>query len=316
MSAVLAPNQSPDRSTYLGSSDAAAILGVSKWKTSLDVYLAKTEPEPDNFADPDRARVLRRGHRLEPYIVEMMVDALREAGHTVEVVGTGRRFQHPDHPFIAAEIDCELIVDGELVNGEAKSASFRVIDEWGEAGTDEIPIHYAAQVHLAQAATRRRTTWVAALFGFDDVVMYRIDADDELQDALIGRMVAFWNDHVLARVPPAPERMTDIARLYRNSGPPPVEASAKVAEVAARLRSIREERKALEEVADQAEFEIAAFMGESDTLLVGGKPYLSFRHQVRMLVDGKRLATEQPEVHKQFLRPSVSRPILFKKVKP
>ena len=30
-----------DRRTYLGSSDVAAILGLSKWKTPVDVYFEK-----------------------------------------------------------------------------------------------------------------------------------------------------------------------------------------------------------------------------------------------------------------------------------
>lgn len=32
-----------DRATYIGGSDAAAILGISPWKTALDVFLDKTQ---------------------------------------------------------------------------------------------------------------------------------------------------------------------------------------------------------------------------------------------------------------------------------
>lgn len=300
-----------DRSTYLGSSDVAAILGVSKWKTPLDVWQAKVEPL-DEPVDIDRARILRRGHVLEPYIVQMMVEQLERDGHQVEVVARSERHAHPDHPFLRAELDCELIVDGEPCNGEAKSAGWRAAEEWGEAGTDEIPIHYSAQVHFAQAVRGRRATWVGALLGLDDCVMYRVDADDELQAEIVRRMVAFWHDHVVACVPPPPVNIDDVHKLYRRSGPPPVEASSEMAQRAEELRQLRYQIKSLEEQAAEHAFAIAAYMAEADELLVGGQPVLSFRHQVRRLVDAKRLKAERPDVYATYLRDSVSRPILFK----
>lgn len=314
MSVVLMQDQSPDRSKYLGSSDVAALFGVSKWKTALDVYLAKTDPTDEQF-DPDRARILRRGHTLEPYIVQMMCEQLERDGHDVELVASGQRFRHRDHPFIAAEIDCELRVDGELCNGEAKSAGFRAADEWGEAGTDEIPIHYSAQVHLAQAVMQRRTTWVGALFGLDDCVMYKVDADDELQDALIDRMVRFWHDNVLAGVAPNPETMKDIHNLYRKSGPPPIEATHEILRYAESLRTIRQSIKSMEDQAVDLQFRIAAFMAESDTLLVNGEPILTFKHQERTTLDTKRLRAEKPDVFVEFARRSESRPMTFKRKK-
>lgn len=316
MNAVLAPVQDMERSSYLGSSDVAALMGVSKWKTRLDVYLAKVEPEKANKADPDKAKILRRGHRLEPFIVQMAIDALRDEGHQVELLAQGRRYVHPDHPFIAAEIDAELLVDGEHVNLEAKSANRRNYDEWGDAWTDEIPIGYAAQVSMAQGVNGIRTTIVAAIFGLDDVVLYRIEADDELNEQLIKTCADFWHEHVLTKMPPAPENLVDIARMYRTSGPPPIEATDEIVAIAAKLKEARTDMKRLEDLADQACFELLAFMGESDTLLLKGKPILSAKHQVSTMVDGKRLQREQADIHAQYQKSSVSRPILFKKVKP
>lgn len=315
MSAVLADVQEMPRATYLGSSDVAALMRVSKWKTPLDVYLAKTEPKVDAPPDPDRSRILRRGHRLEPFIVQMGIDALRDAGHQVELVAQGRRYVHPEHGFIAAEIDAELIVDGEHVNYEAKSANRRNYDEWGEEGSDEIPIYYAAQVSLAQAVTGRRATWVGAVFGLDDVVLYYLPADDELNATLINTCVSFWRDHVIARVPPEPMTLVDLARMYRKVGPPPVEADEATRRAAMRLREIREQAKALEESADECVLAVLSYMGESDTLIVEGKPILTAKNQVRTLIDGKRLAREQTAIYESYLRETTSRPILFKRGK-
>lgn len=309
MSAVVAVSQELDRSTYLGSADIAAIMRVSKWRTRLDTYLSKVEPVASNVIDPYRERIFRRGHKLEPYILEMIVDALRDAGHQVEMVARNQRYRHPEHPFLAAEIDGELIVDGVHVNAEAKSVNRRNHDEWGEEGTDQIPVYYAAQVAFAQAITGRRATWVGAIFGLDDVVMYHLPADDELNATLIGEAVSFWHDHIVPRIPPEPETLVDLARMYRTSGPPPVEATPEVAWAARRLMEIRAERSRLEKEAEVAEFEIGAYMGESDTLMWQGKKILGFKHEARILVDGKRLQREQSDIYDQYLRASVSRPI-------
>lgn len=313
MSAVLAEVQQMDRATYIGSSDVAALMRVSKWCTPLDVYLAKTEPTKENVADRDRARILRRGHQLEPFIVQMGINALRDAGHQVELVAQGQRYVHPEYPFIAAEIDAELIVDGEHVNYEAKSANRRNHDEWGDEGTDQIPIYYAAQVSLAQAVTARRATWVGAVFGLDDVVLYYLPADDELNASLVQTCVDFWYSHVLPRVPPEPETLVDLARMYRTSGPPPVEATEEILQIAGRLKEVRHQKKLLEETEEEAAFAITAYMGESDTLLRNGKPVLTCKHQVRSLIDGKRLEREQAQIAEQYRKSAVSRPILLKK---
>ena len=60
-----------DRSTYLGGSDVAAILGISPWRTPLDVYLDKIQPRKEE-TDPSRLKVLNRGKRMEPYVIDLL----------------------------------------------------------------------------------------------------------------------------------------------------------------------------------------------------------------------------------------------------
>ena len=80
-----ARTKEPDRRTFLGGTDAPAVLGVSPWMTAVDLWRLKTgrvKPEPD----PERDRRLERGKRLEPFICEMVVDKLRDQGHEVKVL--------------------------------------------------------------------------------------------------------------------------------------------------------------------------------------------------------------------------------------
>ena len=102
-----ARTKEPDRRTFLGGTDAPAVLGVSEWMTPLDLWRLKTgrvKPEPNL----ERDQRLKRGKRLEPFICEMVVDKLRDQGHEVKVLARNERYTHPKYPFLKCEIDLEL----------------------------------------------------------------------------------------------------------------------------------------------------------------------------------------------------------------
>ena len=126
----------PDRSLYIGSSDAAAILGVSPWRSPLSVYLDKVDgPQP---VSPDKELIFKRGHRLEPYILDMLED---EHGFKLLRFEDGKRSRRhidKEFPFLAAELDAETD-DGR--NVEAKSSNFYARKSWGEQHTDAVPIY-------------------------------------------------------------------------------------------------------------------------------------------------------------------------------
>ena len=70
----------PDRSTFLGGSDAAAVIGVSPWATPVELWLERTGQRPRQEPDAAAAKRFARGHKLEPFIREMVIDKLREIG--------------------------------------------------------------------------------------------------------------------------------------------------------------------------------------------------------------------------------------------
>ena len=58
------------RQTGIGGSDVAAILGLSKWKTPLDVYNDKIADTPSEESNPS----IEWGNRLEPVIRQKYSD--------------------------------------------------------------------------------------------------------------------------------------------------------------------------------------------------------------------------------------------------
>ena len=181
-----------DRTTYLGGSDVAAILGVSPWTTPFMLFQKKTGAYVEELT-PAKRRILERGARWEPIVLEMLVDELEDRGHDVEVIATGQRYLDPECSFLAAEIDAELIVDGEPVNGEMKTAGYFAAGAWGEYDSNEVPIYYLAQVMHGLMIQPRRRAVVAAVTGFDERPMVRwVERDDETIAAIRAREIEFW----------------------------------------------------------------------------------------------------------------------------
>ena len=160
-----------DRTKFLGGSDVAAILGVSPWRNRVDLWADKITPRVE---DGQNAAAKRRGHRLEPYILDM----IREE-HGLEIVRANERYIDKEVPFLAAEIDAEYRDDAGEQNIEIKTVHPFKAKEWGDIGTDSLPLHYIAQVQHGLGVTGRDICKVFALIG-DELKPYTVTRDDEL----------------------------------------------------------------------------------------------------------------------------------------
>lgn len=206
MSALPIAPEAYERSRFFGSSDIAALLGISPYRNAVDLFLDKIDPRPD---DGRNAKAKARGTRLEPYLRDMIAD---EFG--VKIVRHSTRYVDPGVPFFAAEVDAET----EDENIELKTASPFMQKQWGDEETDQVPIAYAAQVQWALGITDKPRCRVYALIG-DDLRQYVVERDDETINAMRQKAAAFWRDNVLAgKVPDIDvehERAIDtLKRLY------------------------------------------------------------------------------------------------------
>ena len=136
-----------DRSHFLGGSDIGAILGFSKYRTPLAVWMEKTgksKPFMGNLAT-------RFGHFNEAFVASEYVYAtgyhLREYSDAIT---------HPEHPYFCAHID-RLICDPKQHINEDENPSVAILKnalgvlecktanpfakgDWGEPGTDQVPL--------------------------------------------------------------------------------------------------------------------------------------------------------------------------------
>ncbi len=283
-------NSTLDRQKYIGGSDVAAILGISPWRTPLDVYLDKVV-ERREITDPDRIKILNRGKRMEPYVIDLLAE---ETG--LDIVARGNRYIDPELNFIAAEIDAEAST-GE--NIEIKTVSPFKAKEWGEVKTDEIPLHYAAQAMHGLMVRGADVCIFGVLIGADDFRTYHIERDEITINAIREKEVEFW-ERVQLLNPPEPSNVEDIKRLYGKDAGTAIEATSDIQADVLALRSLKEEAKQLGALIDAREDRIKLFMADAAILTMNGMPVATWKSGTQSRFDSKAFEAAHPDLASQF----------------
>lgn len=190
------------RRTGIGGSDAAAILGLSDYRTRYGVACEKIYGITEDRDDAAAERV-QLGKDLEPVVRRAFE---RKTGMTV---GAGEPFvRHPDYPFIYANVDGLIsgldrsawlpIVPPEIAGAgifEGKTASGGAVDPWGTPADPRVPTHYWVQGQHYMLVTGRRWVGFGCLANAAQILVRFVLRDDEWIDRiLLPGLVAFWRD--------------------------------------------------------------------------------------------------------------------------
>jgi putative phage-type endonuclease len=205
-----------DRRGFLGSSDIAAIIGVSPWKDALRLY---AEKRGEIELDERESKVQRRGKFLEPAIIKLYKEVY------VADIEPGLTMPLPDAPHFRAQIDAIELDDQAKgrIPIEIKSASEYARGKWGPSGTDDAPTYYCAQLHWQLLATGAPYGRIVALLGADDLRVYTIERDQRVGEYLLSQAQEFWA-RLQDGIPPEidfehPTAGETLAKLFRNFEP-------------------------------------------------------------------------------------------------
>ena len=284
------------RKKGIGGSDAGAILGVSPWKTPLQVYMDKvgaTDPIQDNDS-------MFWGRTLEPVIRQRYADVTNR-----KVVVPDTLITHPKFEFIIGNLD-GITSDNRVL--EIKTA--RSAEGWGEPGSNEIPDSYMIQVQHYMLITAIPVADVAVLIGGSDFRIYEVPAEPELMELMIEKETGFWS-RVINRDPPEPITYQDMLLKYgRTSKESRVQADAVAIAAVARLKEI----KAIAKEEDELKTVIMAAFGESDTLMDNNKVLATWKAgNGSKRFNAKLFEVENPELYKKYIvRSEPTRRLLLK----
>jgi len=278
-----------ERRTGVGGSDAAPVLGMSKYKSPLDVYLDKR----GEVGDGEDNEAMLWGRVLEAPIRQQYAE---RTGRIVTV--PTKMLRHPVHKFMLANLD-GVTDDNRLL--EVKTA--RSGQEWGEVGSDEVPIAYLLQVQHYLSVTAMPVADVAVLIGGSDFRIYEVPADHELQEMIIEAEAAFWQN-VQRGVSPDPISFEDMQTLYgKVSRAITVEATPEVLAAVFTLRNAQAVAKLAEKEIEDQKAIVMKLLGNADTLVTDGLPLVTWKQaKAAMRFDAKAFEIAQPDLYAQFLK--------------
>ena len=281
------------RTEGVGGSDVAAIMGLSPWRTPLQVWLEKTGREqPQNISDKPYVAF---GNIMEPVVGKWYAD--RYPTFTVRRVNA--ICQSISRPWAQASLDYEVRISGRWGVLEIKTA--RTAQDW----QDGVPAYYLTQVTHYLSVTGRPFAVVAVLFRdtceFKD---YYIKRDEEDVAAVDAAVDAFWRDYVVADVMPALEGTTgEIGSLTNWHGlsngetrfttdPDVTQAISDYQDAAAREKQAKADKTA-------ASTKLAAQIGKAKALETDVARVTWVRSEAERL-DAKRLQKDHPDIWKAY----------------
>ncbi len=179
-----------NRNEFLGGSDIAAVMGMSRWKTPLKLWAEKTGKLP--LPDLSDVEAVELGTDLEEFVAKKFTQKTGKA-----VRRSPKYYQHPDYPYMVAHVDRLVTGTDELL--ECKTASFFKKDEWEN---DDIPQEYILQVMWYLGITGRKIGHIAVLIGGQSFKYKQIEFDSELFETMVEAAKEFWQ-HVKDDTPPA-----------------------------------------------------------------------------------------------------------------
>lgn len=301
----LSLQQLENRKNSIGGSDAAVAIGISPYRTPLDLYFEKTGlKEPEDISD---VNAVYWGNRLEDIVAE---EYARRTGHTIEVeAGT---LTHPTHSFMTAHLDRRVIDPTRIL--ECKTANAYLEKEWGDPISDEIPLAYIVQVQHCLAVDNSQDADIAVLIGGQDYRIYELKRDEELITDLIRAENVFWQ-RVLNLDPPDPINNNDLKLIYGYDNGTMIETTKDVTDAWRSLKKIKQEIKSLEQQQEEMEFQIKKYMGDHSTLthINKGKFMATWKTQKNNRFQIHDFQIDHPKLTNEYTKNKPSRVLRLKK---
>lgn len=285
------------RSKYLGGSDAAAVVGLNPNVSPFSLWMEKTgkaQPFEGNLAT-------QVGTYLEDFVAHLFMEATDK-----KVRRENASLVNSDYPFAIANVD--RLVVGEDAGLEIKTCSSLALKKFRNG---EYPAKYYVQCVHYLAVTGRAKWYLAVLIGNHDFRVFEIERDEDEIAALMAQEKAFWEDHVLANVPPAPDGEDPTDESIRTLYPESIEGSSvelfgrdKLLErwfdLAAQVKELQRQQEEIKQT-------LQLDLGDTEVGLADGYKVI-WKSQTRTTFDAKQFTLDHPELNlSKYWKVSASR---------
>ena len=281
----------------IGGSEASVVLGISPFKSRLELYHEKVNKIINT--DDSLNLLFDIGYALEPVI------ANHYSKKTNRLLEKRTQKTHPEHPFITGN------VDREIVKSERETPGILEIKTKGEFvnwHNEEIPPYYIAQ--MMQYLSIYNYSWgsFAVLdLGKREITVTDIERDDILINNIIKEEIKFWN-LVQTKTPPTIEPTTAcnsfLKEIYKTSEPITIDISdnKEAFEWAVELKVTKQQIKDMEEYEIGLKNKFMNLMGNAEKA-TGNNYTITWKNDKDSLkFDEEKFKNENQELYKKYLR--------------
>jgi putative phage-type endonuclease len=291
---MLTADQLTQRMKGIGGSDAAAVVGLSPFKTPYQLYLEKRGESP---LTDEETLSMELGNILEEPVAQLYSKR------------TGRQLRrqplasHASYPFMLATIDRQILKDprgpgiyeGKTTN-EFSGATIHT--------AADIPDHYYLQAQHYMAVYDYAWASFGILVGTSRFLWFDIDRNDDVIAELINRETEFW-ERVQAGNPPPVDghpRTTELfKKLYpSDTGKVLTIEAPELIHHAASLAKVKADLKELEEMKDQYENALKSAIGDASKAILPGFGEITWKQaspSTKESLDLEKLKAEFPDAY-------------------
>lgn len=282
------------RRSGIGSSDAAAAVGLNPYKSQLELWMEKTgrggalpQVDPNDETSP-----MYWGTLLEPIVA---AHYCKRTGNRVRKVNAV--LQHPTYPWMLANLDREVMGCPDVAILECKTAGLNGARLWKEG----VPDYVHLQVMHQLAVTGKHAADVAVLICGQDLQIFRIYRDEEQIQQLIQLEQAFW-EYVEKDIQP-PTDGSDSADLAlrclypRDTGAVlDLSQETELAAAFSDLLTVRQKLADVTELESQLKQRIQQRMGDASRAVFESGEVSWKRSKDSVALDTARLLKDKPEL--------------------
>jgi len=292
------------RKRGIGGSDAGVILGVSPYRSILELYYDKVSEE---LIEDTETESIYWGRTLEPIVRE---EFAKRSGLTVHLVPY--LLQNEEHTFMLANLDGAVHdpVHGKCIF-EAKTSSAYKKEEWDNG----IPETYYAQLQHYMAVTGWNGAYIAALVGGNEFIYRFVPRDDVYIAKLISKEQSFWNMVKMKQEPPADG--LKVTEEYIKNKYPLAEKNTSITldldnqKWLEQYNEASAEVKAAEVKKKEAASNLKKLMEDHEIAYIGNN-IIRWSNETRHDVDVNRLKMERPDIYRAYLKEGQQRKFTVK----
>ena len=286
------------RQRGIGSSDSAAAAGLNPYQSPLELWMHKTgraTPVDANTLGDDH-NLLYWGQLLEPIVAAHYT---RRTGLCVRRVNAV--LQHPEHPWMLANIDREVMGSPEVQLLECKTAGIQGARLW----RDGVPEYVQLQVMHQLAVTGKQAADVVVLIGGHELQIHRIQRDEGMIEHLIALERDFWS-YVENDVPPLADGSSSaesaLRLLYPKDSGATVDWSGDLVMSAlfSDLLAVRQQQETAGQQEALVKQTIIQRMGDATRAIFDGGDVTFKRSKDGTALDLERLEREQPDLLQSY----------------